>query len=227
MKVYKISDRTLVILTLLVLILFIGLIPVERIVGRPSIIGAMVAKVFVRSLETNNSCTVNLFAGWNLVGIPCKPNDQSIGSALNSISGNYTSIHTYNASEDMDHWKSYNPNMPGWVIQDLSVISEKSGYWIKIDDDSVLNVNGTITSPNSIELVQGWNLIGYPSSTTKIPSDAFSTISGSYSIVWTYNTSQDAYLYYSPTFGTNTLTSIDTNRGYWINMTGGDDLWIT
>ena len=227
MKLNKLSDKTLVIISLIAIISLILLIPFESIVGKPSIIGAMVASVFVSSLETNNTCNIDMVEGWNLISFACKPDNSSVGSMLSPINGNYTSIHTYNASDDADNWKSYNPNVPSWVLQDISTINDKSGYWIKMDNNSILNVTGTISSPNSINLMQGWNLISYPSDSSKSPSDAFSGISNSYSIVWAYNASEDSYLYYSPSLGSGTLTDITPDRGYWINMTTGDTLWVT
>lgn len=223
----RIPDKTLVIIILTVLTILLILIPFERLAGRPSILGAVISKVFVKPLEANYTCSINLTEGWNLMGIACSPQNTSVDSMLNPLIGNYTSIHAFDASAALDNWKSYNPNLPSWVILDLDEISNKKGYWIRINSNSSLSILGIIPLPDQISLLQGWNLIGYPSASSKVPPTAFSTISGSYSIVWTYNTSQDVYLYYDPNLGSGTIAEIRPDKGYWINMTTGDTLWIT
>ncbi len=227
LKYRQISSRTLLIIILIAIIILLFIIPLEKMVGKPSILGAVVSKVFVRSLASNQTCSIDLAEGWNLVSTSCVPQNTSVDFVLASISGNYSSIHTYNASVELDYWKAYDPSMPSWVVQDLDSISEKKGYWIKVTGQDILVVNGTVSVPTSVSLENGWNLVGYPASTAKTPADAFSSISGSYSIVWAYNTSESTYYYYNPSLGSGTLGQISPNRGYWINMTEDDTWWVT
>ena len=110
LKYRQISSRTLLIIILIAIIILLFIIPLEKMVGKPSILGAVVSKV--------------------LVSTSCVPQNTSVDFVLASISGNYSSIHTYNASVELDYWKAYDPSMPSWVVQDLDSISEKKGYWI-------------------------------------------------------------------------------------------------
>jgi len=227
-KFYRLSGRSILIILLLVFVILLLVVPFEKIRGKPSILGAMVARVFVKPSAINTTCNVDLVGGWNLMSVACASDNSSLSNVLKSIDGMYVSIHGYNSSDVADPWKSYNPNMPEWVVQDLFIISEKSGYWINMNSSGMLSVNGTITtSPHKISLIRGWNLIGYPSENSKEPSDAFSSIAGSYSIAWAYNASEQEYLYYNPYLDTGTLTMIIPGLGYWINMTEDDDLWLT
>jgi len=223
------KKRIVVITLLLVLILLVLFVPFEKIMNLPSILGAVVsiAKVFVTGLETSQQCDIELIEGWNLVGIVCEPEDTNVSSVLSAITDNYTSIHSYSASEYPDKWKSYNPSMPAWVVQDISTINVKSGYWIRMSNNDTLIVDGSITTPNFISLVEGWNLISYPANSSDSPENAFATLDGSYSIVWMYNASSSSYLYYNPDLGSGTFSEVDTIHGYWINMTRGDTLWTT
>lgn len=223
----KISSKALIIIGLIILILLLIFVPFKEFLSKPSISGATTAKAFIKPLEFNNTCNIGLINGWNLVSIACIPYDTSIASVMSSINNNYSSIHTYDVIDTADHWKSYSPDMPIWVIQDISDISSEKGYWIKMNNDSFLTVPGTIISPATLTLIKGWNLIGYPSDSSAGPPDAFSSIIGSYSIVWAYNASAASYLYYNPNLGMGTLTEISPNRGYWINMTQDNTLWIT
>jgi len=59
-----------------------------------------------------------------------------VDKILSSIAGNFASIHGFSVSDNDDQWKTYNPNLPSWVINDLSEISEDDGYWIYMDQES-------------------------------------------------------------------------------------------
>ncbi|MBW2974266.1 hypothetical protein KY366_00980 [Candidatus Woesearchaeota archaeon] len=226
MKLNRLSLKRWIVIILVVLIVLASVLPLEMLAGKVSILGAAVAKVFIKSLDMNTTCNLTMVEGWNLVTFACIPSDKTPGSMLDPIYGDYASIHNYDASDDSDHWKAYNPSLPSWVVQDITLISEKKGYWVNVENDCNLSIRGTIKYPNMINVVRGWNLIGYPLNASKSPSDAFSYINGSYSIVWTYNTTEDAYLYYNPYLGSGTLTEITPVKGYWINMTEDDTLWV-
>ena len=149
----NISNRSILIIALILVAALLFVAPLEKLLGKEPILGAVVAKVFVKSQVSNQTCDISLVGGWNLVSIPCVPQNTSVDFILSSISGNYSSIHTYNTSEQLDYWKAYNPSMPSWVVQDINNISEDNGYWIKVASQDNIFVNGTITTPTSINLV--------------------------------------------------------------------------
>jgi hypothetical protein len=221
----KISTRTLIILSL-IFVLIIFLITPQEIIKKAGIIGAVVTRVFITGLETNYTCNINLSTGLNLISVSCKLDNNSIDSVLNQISGKYSSIYTYDINEEIDHWKVYNPTLPKWVINDLNTINDERGYWIRMNEDSNLILEGIVEKPKLMNLYIGWNLIGYPSNESKNITQALSSISGSYSIVYAYNASSGNYIVYNPNLDNNTLTDIEPNRGYWVNMTTNDILII-
>ena len=214
-------------IVLLLLLNIILIIPPEITSKLPSIIGATIATVYVYGQGIPSTCVFNLTNGWNLISFACTKENMTVSSLLADINQNYISIHTYEPGEAIDKWKAYNPNMPYWVVQDLSTIRYDKGYWIKLNQNTSFIIQGNITLPNRINILQGWNLVGYPLQTQKTPIDAFSTINGKYSVVWTYDTAADTYLYYNPSLGTNTLTQIIPTKGYWINMTSSASWWVT
>lgn len=226
MKKTKI-DKIVVIVILIALAFVLFITPWENQIGNSSIIGATISSVRVTGQSFNQTCVVDMYEGWNLVALACDPPNRSIQNVLLNLTGNYTSIHAYYPGTGTDIWRSYNPNLPSWVVQDLTQVSQEKGYWIKILTNSSLYIFGTITEPTEFIVLRGWNLIGYPLRNISLPSDAFSSINGAYTIVWSYNTTQDAYLYYSPILSSGTLTNISPNRGYWLNMTGDTLLWLT
>ena len=220
----KVSSKTALIIILLAVVALLLFFPMF---GKPSILGMTIAKVYVKPLEVNNTCNVSLYKGWNLFSIACQASNVSVTNLLQPLEGNYSSIYRYNGDAQLDKWNVYNPNLPGWVVQDLTDLNVEEGYWINMVEDDVFYLYGSITLPRKISLGSGWRLVGHPTNTSKDPATAFTTISGSYSIVWGYNASSGNYLYYIPGMGGNTLSIIEPGSGYWVNMTSGDDWWVT
>jgi hypothetical protein len=170
---------------------------------------------------------IQLSVGWNLISFPLIPKDTGVVSVLSSISEDYSIILEYNASDNSDYWKKFDPKAP--FGNDLTNIEPGKGYWIMMTSADILPVNGIKPTSTNIDLRTGWNLIGYNSLDIQPVADALSSISGNYSIVWAYNASDttDHWKKYDPsvTFG-NDLTIVEPGKGYWIMMTSDDILEI-
>src|SRR4030042_4045304 len=116
-------------------------------------------------VENPNECNITMESGWNLVSFPCITTDTGLTLFLLNISNNYDSIKFYDPNSPVDPWKSYSPNLPSWVIQDLSTISRRNGYWIYIENKTKFYLNNSLVTPTLFTLIPGWNLISYPSQT--------------------------------------------------------------
>jgi carbohydrate-selective porin OprB len=153
------------------------------------------------------------------------PDDTSITSILYPVSGNYSIVWEYNASDTTDHWKKYDPGAP--FGNDLTSMVPGKGYWLMMTYDDTLDISGTVPETTDIELMNGWNLIGYNSLNAQPITDALSSINGNYSIVWAYNASDtaDHWKKYDPSapFG-NDLETMEQGKGYWIMMNTNDIL---
>ena len=84
------------------------------------------------------STSIDLEIGWNLIGYPSST-EKPIADALSSIQGNYSIVWAYNASDTADPWKWYVPNDP-W--SDLDKMEPGYGYWIKMNVEDILVVEG-------------------------------------------------------------------------------------
>lgn len=145
-----------------------------------------------------------------------------ISEILAPIQGQYEIVWAYNASDTADPWKKYVPGAPDWA-NDLREIVTGQGYWIKMVSSSPdpLIISGLPLASTQINLVSGWNLIGYPSTESQDIGDALSQIDGKYEIVWAYNSSdiEDPWKRYMPGSPGNDLDEMKPGCGYWIKMT--------
>ncbi len=109
--------------------------------------------------------------GWNFISIPLEVSGD-VPTVLDDDGGDTVLdiVQWYNPLDIADHWKTYNSAMPP-ALWDLPTIDNTMGLYVNITDvgsDGFLRVNGTLPSPNAIDLwvddspSGNWNMVGYP-----------------------------------------------------------------
>ena len=126
--------------------------------------------------------SIPLTRGWNLVSIPEEPTDTDPTAVLSSIDGNYSEVYAYNGCDAADPWKLYDP--ANQANSNLTAIDHKMGLWIDMTAADTLEVSGSTPSDTSIQLCEGWNLIGYPLDTPLPVNGALASIYGKYERVF-------------------------------------------
>ena len=170
--------------------------------------------------------TLLLASGWNLVSVPEHPDDTSPAAVLSSITGHYDLVYAYDASDQNDPWKRFDPSAPSFS-NDLLTIDESKGLWLHTTS-SVSWVLPSSTSPSPTTPLQaGWNLIGYPSLNAQPIGDALASIAGKYDLVFAYNAfdQADPWKMYDPSAPpeANDLIVMAPGSGYWIRVTHPGD----
>jgi hypothetical protein len=190
------------------------------------ITGRAVTLVRITSNDMTN-CSFPLKAGLNLFSAYClgtqdQPN--ATFSALSRLEGVF-SFEPMDSGGDI--WKIYNPSLPAWVVQDLSAVTRKKGYAVIMLGPEVFGHEGVNKDSDTIDVIQGWNFIGYPVNTSHPVNVTFNSISGRYTEVVTYNATDTAYVRYIVGGANNTLVETPPYYGYWINMTQARTIIIT
>jgi hypothetical protein len=145
--------------------------------------------------------SIPLHTGWNLISIPLVPEDSNIDSVFSSIAGNYGVVWTTTSTGG---WKSSNQ-----AFGRLTDITVDKGYLIYMTAPDTLVIEGTEPASTIINLASGWNLVGYPSQTTRSITDVLSGVS--YGVVWT-TTSTGGWKSSNQAFGR--LTDMSPGNGY-------------
>jgi hypothetical protein len=158
------------------------------------------------------STTLSLQAGWNLISLPYTPSNTAISSVLSGIAGQYTVVWGYPNQQ----WKFYDPTDAEGST--LTSMQPGKGYWIKMTAGRTLTLSGS-TPSTSVSLASGWNLVGYNRATSGNASTVLSGIAGSSTIVWGYPS--QAWKFWDPSdVEGNTLDTFVGGGGYWIKTTG-------
>ncbi len=150
--------------------------------------------------------------GWNLISLPQHPANTAISDILGSISGKYSSAWAFQNGS----WKFFDPASPGF--SDLSNMDAGWGYWLNMTESATLAVTGTEPS-KTMNLIAGWNLVGYNSSASQNITNALASIAGKVVSVWAYH--NNSWQFYDPASpGFSDLTTMSPGYGYWINTNG-------
>jgi len=157
--------------------------------------------------------TISLIGGkWNLISIPKRLADSSVGSLFS----NSDKIYYYDVL--VNDWK-YIYMGSG----ELTTIDPLKSYWVKPSEDKTLTLtyetigSGVPSLPPSQELVVGWNMIGQGSILTSTVSDALSSVDGKYAFVLEFNTETQEWKTYSVA-GVKEFTTMKPGYGYWVFM---------
>lgn len=191
----------------------------------------MVSTYLVVTESIGAYCNITLIPGWNLVSFPCINSDLQFNDAFKNMSGPYETIRFYYPNDGLDPWKSYNPDLPNWVVQDLSTISRKYGYWIYVANTTNFYLENLLGTPTIIDLPVGWSLLGYPKTYNSDINDTFGQLIPNFEYVYTYNASDSGDPWKEWTWNTSKYTSTqdlnETKRysGYWIYINNTDQ-WV-
>ncbi len=162
-------------------------------------------------------CEAPLNSGWNLISLDVDPMDNSPDVVFSPLisSNNLQMVTGYQNQQGV----FFDPNGLQF-LNTLQSIVPGEGYWVKLQSAATLSVEGFYYPPDfSIDLVEGWNLIGYWLQGTATPEIAFAQLitAGVLQMVTGY---EQGGKFFDP-FGLpflNTLTEVKNGFGYWLKV---------
>jgi hypothetical protein len=164
----------------------------------------------LQDLSHAQTTSITLFEGWNLISVPVNPTNPSVPAALSSINGKYSAFYGFDGT-------SYQAYIPDSDSNTLTRIEAGKGYWSYMEEAGTLSVQGTPAS-QSVAIKEGWNLIGYPSTTSRPVLAALSSIAGKYEALYAFDVEANSYKSYIPGEQSD-LTVLEAGRGYWLYST--------
>lgn len=148
---------------------------------------------------------------WNLISNPLIQSNTTRENVLQTLENNFSTVQGYHAGRSRPwlHWHRDKPN----YFNDAIEINPEEGYYIDIVNPDYLVVAGKVPASTQIQLKSGWNLVGYPSLTSRTRDDALASISGNYNKVLFFNTTKDKEETVGPS------DNMSPGKGYWIHAT--------
>lgn len=178
-------------------------------VGKESEIDSEIFKV------TGHSFDLIIDDKWDLISVPFN----LLNADVDAVFGGNDAIKSVWGYED-GVWLVYYPDDLG--SSTLTEILPGHGYWVKTDDGTTIKVGGELfspqTTPSSVEVTSGWNLIGKYGTDNYRTSycDLFSLVNGvgfpQWSALWGYNAPAQSFI------PMDTFDSMTAGNGYWLGM---------
>ncbi|MBN2771123.1 MAG: glycoside hydrolase family 9 protein [Spirochaetes bacterium] len=150
----------------------------------------------------NQTLSISLTEGWNLISINVVPEDASIAALF---AGNIDKI-----VEIKDNDGFYNTSQPAY-LQSLTSLTPAQGYLINVTEPFVFTVEGAPVEAGSLNLRSGWNMVGCPWSESIDISTFIGSFSISSSLITTIKNFDGFYEYGN---SLNSLDQIEPGKGY-------------
>ena len=165
--------------------------------------------------------TLNLNAGWNLVG------NSSTGSLdVASAFGDTTTVTTvWKWIANAARWAFYAPTLVGQALTDyavgkgydvLAAINGGEGFWVNAKQAGSVNVpNGNAISIATLgpTLITGWNLVSVGATAT--PKQFCDAQSGGVTTLWAWDATNTAWYFYAPSLdASGGLSAYIVSKGY-------------
>lgn len=179
-----------------------------------------------------DSITLQLESGWNLISTVLNPLPSNPEIVFrDAIANNSLEIVT---GFENQQGVIFDPDGPPF-LNTLESINGEAGYWVKLNQSSDITFFGVDYIPIGpipiswqpiVELLSGWNLMGWRYGGTITPVEAFGSLidDGVLEMVTSYD---GGGLYFNPNGPPflNTLTEVKHGFGYWIKVSE-DCIWL-
>lgn len=172
--------------------------------------------------DPTEEVSLMLDEGLNLISLPLIPDETDPFIALSGVAfGGNGLVGMYNGSSPTGCWASFDPNTDSYFGCTFDW-ADGYGYWMDdVDPGQSLVVPGVelqggAVIPPSYDVAGGWNLIGFKSTTAKLPSEYLAGISGKYVMVYGY----DNGAFYA--VGSPGHAMLQPGFGYWLAVKVGE-----
>ncbi len=157
--------------------------------------------------DQSSKYSKHLATGMVLMSVPIVTSDTSIITLFQTVS--YVRVVLYDANAGKRHnWKTFDTRKP---YSDQFEADHKVAVWVEVTSDSYLTVAGLVPKQTTINLVVGWNFVGYPSFIDRTVSD---TLTVHYQTTETFDPMDPPWHLQRLADG----DSMTAGEGYWIHV---------
>ncbi len=157
---------------------------------------------------------ISLITGWNIMSSNIIPADPSMASVLsNLISAGYLEKVQDEAGNAVEYAEPI-----GWIYN-IDELEPTEGYKIRVNTDTDLNIQGNfVSSPFSIGLLGGWNIMSFPDQTSQPAMVILDDLITSGQLNKVQNELGQAIEFISGIGWVNNINNFSPGEGYKINV---------
>ena len=167
---------------------------------------------------------IELDQGWNIFSSYVEP---LFNDMLDVLDPMISLSFLIKAIDESGGFVQYIPGM-GWM-NTIDDIENTEGYYIKATDNTSFSMVGTsVALPFDIPLQTGWNIMGYPVSTSQDAMTVINQLITPDSTLIKVIDEAGGFIQYIPGFGwMNTINSLTPGEGYYIKVNANDTLILS
>lgn len=198
----------------------LGLSPFNGYIDEAAIFNRALTPQEIASLYNEKKLTLALSQQWNFVSFMKLPSEATIENVLGTDNLSKVKI-IWSFDNENKKWLKWRPN--GGAQNKITSFEFGKGYWIYMDESVTIDMTGWIEPLNrTVPLYPGWNLVGWIGESNKSVSDALNSLSGNWSVLWTWKNNNWKVKHESLTgLPYENIESFENNRAYWIRVKNG------
>lgn len=154
---------------------------------------------------------LHLKSGWNWISFNRQPTNMSLNELLGDLN-----LEDGDLIKTRDQSSIYS-NTGGWTSLDgLNELNNEQGYMLRLTHADTLRLTGAPAAISNLNLLPGWNLIGYQPQTAKHPNEALQNLGASDGDV--LKSDRQFAQYNQSLGGWHGLDELSPGEGYMINV---------
>lgn len=174
------------------------------------------------TLKANNTVdqVVDFTTGWNMISFAVELEDMGMMNIMNPLVENETLV------KMIDENGNIIEEMPwGWVDNIVEMMLTE-GYYVKVSADDAITVNGEfVLYPYTIPLMEGWNMIGYPSMIPQNSTEIMTDLMENEALVKVID--QEGNIMEEMPWGwIDNIVTFNPGQGYYVKVNQATDLII-
>ncbi len=155
---------------------------------------------------------LDLTQGWNFISLPKFPDSTAVADVLSDVSPDLAVIWSYD--NETKQWLKYRPSGTNNTLVSLR---PGLGYWVYLQRAGSLDTSWWLPlGTHSMHVYRGWNLLGYNGTDNVGLATGLQSISGKWSILWTWESKWYAK---SPSIAglpVDPITGLNLGKAYWV-----------
>ncbi|MCM8816508.1 MAG: LamG domain-containing protein [Candidatus Omnitrophica bacterium] len=171
----------------------------------------------IASLYNEKKVTLALSQQWNFVSFQKLPSEPTVENVLGTDNLSKVKI-IWGFDNENKKWLKWRPN--GGAQNKITLFEFGKGYWIYMDESVTIDMTGWVAPLiKTVPLYPGWNLVGWVGDNNRPVSDALNSLSGNWSVLWTWKNNNWKVKHESLTgLPYENIESLENNSAYWIRV---------
>ncbi len=171
--------------------------------------------LMITVIDLGDTDVIHLNQNWNLISFDIQLNDVPPESLFAIAIENENLVYITGYDSISFYFDPFGPSF----LNTFSSFESGLGYWVKVVNEyEISQISFPIPNDFSIQLYNGWNLIGYWLQGSTSPDVAFGELIQNNNLIYVTSFGSEGAQFYEPGGIFNTLDIVKNGSGYWVKV---------